>query len=186
MTNLARTKIALRNVLGALCLIAYLNPTQAASTPGKIAIGELAPTNLGVNRDGEVVDMKSYLGKVVVVTFWASWCGPCKKELPVLEGVQRAVGKDRIQVIAVNIEEREQFRRVSKALEPLALMLSHDYRKIPSESYGVKGIPHMVIIGKDGKVQKVHRGYSEEMIDSLVDEINAALSQSSTDKPSNG
>ncbi|MEO8103478.1 MAG: hypothetical protein ABI790_13205 [Betaproteobacteria bacterium] len=49
-------------------------------------------------------------------------------------------------------------------------------REIIAAAYGVKGIPHMVIIGKDGKVISVHRGYSEEALDGLLAEINAALS----------
>ncbi len=141
----------------------------------KLVPGDKPPASLGQTRDGESIETTQYAGKVLVVTFWASWCGPCKKELPVLEGIQRIGGKDRIQVVAVNIEDSDQFRKVAKALASLTLTLTHDYRKKSSEAYGVHGIPHMVIIGRDGKIVNVHRGYSEDALDSIVAEINTAL-----------
>jgi thioredoxin-related protein len=91
-----------------------------------------------------------------------------------LEGLQRAA-RDRVQVVAVNIEDREQFRRVARTLSSLTLKITHDYDKSAHDAYGVKGIPHMVIIGRDGKVIAVHRGYSEEAIDGFLAEINEAL-----------
>ena len=141
----------------------------------KLVAGDKPPVSLGQTRDGESIETTQYAGKVLVVTFWASWCGPCKKELPILEGIQRIGGKDKIQVVAVNIEDSDQFRKVAKALASLTLTLTHDYRKKSSDAYGVNGIPHLVIIGRDGKIVNVHHGYSEAALDSIVAEINTAL-----------
>jgi len=110
----------------------------------------------------------------VIVTFWASWCGPCLKELPLLEGIQKA-GKGSVQVVAVNIEDRARFRMLHDKLKSFALQITHDYDKSSREAYGVNGIPHMLIIGRDGRIQRVHRGYSEEGVDRIIGEINAAL-----------
>ncbi len=145
----------------------------AATRPGP---GDAAPRSLGLARNGDAVEVERSTGKVQVVTFWASWCGPCKKELPILEGLQRAA-KDRVRVVAVNIEDRAQFRKVAQVLESLTLTLTHDYGKAASEAYGVNGIPHLVIIGRDGRIVAVHRGYSEESIDSILGEINAELAK---------
>ena len=82
----------------------------------------------------------------------------------------------KLQVVAVNIEDRDQFRKAARSLGPsMTAALSHDYRKQSSEAYGVKGIPHMVIIGRDGKILAVHRGYSEEGVEAILEEINRAL-----------
>ena len=73
------------------------------------------------------------------------------------------------------MEERDQFKKLQRALSTLTLTMTHDYGKKASDAYGVNGIPHLVIIGRDGKVIAVHRGYGENSIDSIVAEINAAL-----------
>jgi thiol-disulfide isomerase/thioredoxin len=162
--------------LFAVAILGNANASDKNETPGKVAIGSEPPPALGMTLDGKEVSTKDYAGKILVVTFWASWCGPCKAELPILENLQNA-GKGSIQVVAVNIEERDQFRRVARALSTLKLQITHDNGKWASDAYGVKGIPHMVIIGGDGKVRNVHRGYGEGMIPQLVDEINAALAE---------
>ena len=125
---------------------------------------------------GDAIDTTHFAGKVLVVTFWASWCGPCKAELPVLEGLQNAA-KGNVQVVAVNIEPRETFRAVSRALSSLNLTLTNDPNKWYSTAYGVNGNPHMVIIGKDGKILHVHRGYNEKQLDEFAAEINAMLAK---------
>lgn len=154
-------------------LSVFQTSTAYAAKP-KFAAGDTAPVMIGVNTAGDIIETTQYAGKVLVVTFWASWCGPCLKELPILEGIQK-VGKGNIQVVAINIEDNDQFRKIKKALSTLTLQLAHDYRKKASDAYGVGGIPHLAIIGRDGKIINVHTGYGEGSIDSIVKEINAAL-----------
>jgi thiol-disulfide isomerase/thioredoxin len=167
----SRSLMPLLLVLGASLPLARAADDTARTAPGA---GDLPPPALGVTLDGTELSTGKFAGKVLVVTFWASWCGPCKKELPMLEGLQRAGGKDHIQVVAINIEDRDTFRRLARGLSSLTLTLSHDYGK-PSEAYGVHGIPHMVIIGRDGRIIAVHRGYAEDALDGLLAEINKAL-----------
>ena len=138
--------------------------------------GDIPPPSLGRTRDGDEIDTTQYAGKVLVVTFWASWCGPCRAELPVLEGLKKAA-RGSVEVVAVNIESREQFRALARHLSSLTVTLTHDNGKRQHDAYGVNGIPHMVIIGRDGKILNIHRGYSEASLDGFVAEINAALAK---------
>jgi thiol-disulfide isomerase/thioredoxin len=140
----------------------------------KVGPGDVPPPELGSTLAREDVRTTDFAGKVLVVTFWASWCPPCRRELPLLEGLQRAA-KGRVQVVAVNIEDYEKFRAVARTLKPLAVTITHDDWKKSSDAYGVSGIPHLVLIGRDGKVLQVHRGYSEEGIDQILAEITAQL-----------
>ena len=159
-------------------LTALLLTTQAiaAPAPGNIAIGEVVPSYLGIDIETNKIDATQYAGKVLVVTFWASWCGPCVNELQVLENLQN-LAKKSVQVVAINIEDRDKFRKLHRTLKNLTLKLSHDYGNSVADKFGVKGIPHMLIIGRDGKVINVHRGYGDGMIPRLVAEINAAIAQ---------
>jgi len=151
-------------------------PKPAAKKRTGPGAGDIPPAGLGRTRDGDEIDTSQYAGKVLIVTFWASWCPPCRAELPVLEGVKKA-GKGQIEVVAINIEDRDTFRKLARHLSSLSVTLTHDNGKRQHDAYGVNGIPHMVIIGKDGKIINVHRGYSESALDGLVAEINAALAK---------
>ncbi len=142
----------------------------------KFSIGDTPPTSLGMARDGEAITTSQYAGKVLVVTFWASWCAPCRAEIPVLEKIQQ-FAKDRLQVVAVNIESRDMFRELHRKLGTMAIKFTNDELKRAAGAFGVSGIPHMIIIGKDGKIIGMHRGYSEKLIPRLAKEIDQALDQ---------
>jgi thiol-disulfide isomerase/thioredoxin len=138
-------------------------------------VGDIPPGIVGTDVDGRPVSLATDAGKAIVVTFWATWCPYCLKELPILEGIQKAAGADQIRVIAVNIESREVFRKSTRALSGLSLQFAHDTGREGSKAFGVDGIPHMVIIGRDGRIQRVYQGYNESQLDGIVADINAAL-----------
>ena len=152
--------------------------TLHAAPPPAPKVGDQPPDFLGRTDAGEDVRVSAQAGKVVVVSFWASWCAPCRKELPILENLQRAAGPGRIKVVAVNIDESLwDFKKIQKALKDATLTLVYDKGGAVAKSYGVKVIPNMTLIGRDGRVAHAHVGYGEETIDTLVDEINGLLSQ---------
>lgn len=146
----------------------------AAAAP---QVGDLAPDGVGLSVEGQPLTLSAHAGKVVVLSFWATWCGPCRKELPILEGIQKVAGKDRVQVIAVNVEDAATFRRVAKAFAALEMTLASDTREVAQRAYGVKGIPHLVIVDKAGRVVRVHRGYSEAGVDAVVADLNRVLAE---------
>jgi peroxiredoxin len=161
-----------RILLAVLTMFLATTLTAAEAASG---IGDPAPDVLGTDLEGETVSLASYAGRPVVVSFWATWCPYCLKELPILEGIQKSAGKQNIQVIAINTESRDVFRKAARVLSQLTLKLSHDTGKKGSDAFGVNGIPHMVIIGRDGKIVRVYRGYDESSLDGIVADINAAL-----------
>ena len=160
-----------RNLMTIIVLVSLISTSQAAPSPG-----DVPPPDIGHNTSGEEVLLPSYAGKAIVVTFWATWCPQCIKELPILEAVQNKVGKDQIVIIAINTEEAEVFRRAARVMrKSMHLELVSDSSGNAQKAYGVNGIPHMVIIGRDGHILQVHRGYSEGSLEEIVAEINLAL-----------
>ena len=153
-------------------LLAASSCVQAAEQPQQPGIGEAPPTIGLKDRGGSVIDLAALQGKVVVVTFWASWCGPCRRELPMLGKVQEVVGREHLEVIAVNFKEpRRDFNAVIRANKDLDLTYVHDERGIVSDRYGVTALPNMFIIGQDGLIAQTHRGYSENVLQSFMQEL---------------
>ncbi len=159
----------------------------AADAPRRPAVGEAPPDVLGRARDGSDQTVSMHRGKVVIVTFWASWCGPCRKELPILGKFQRIVGRDHLEVIAVNVKEPlRDYQSVIRANQDLDLTWVHDANGITSKRYGVEALPNMFIIDREGRIAHVHRGYDEASIQTFVREIAALLPPDVLDRPAGG
>lgn len=144
-----------------------------------VKAGDTPPDYLGQDINGNAVNVSAYKGKVVVATFWATWCGYCLKELPVLERMQGAAGTGRLQVVAVNFheEEEERYYKVKSAFKHSPMILTYDLDSQISKSYNVHGLPNMFIIDKQGKVAYVHVGYGEETLDQIIKELNGLFAQ---------
>ena len=158
----------------AAALLALAVGTAALAAPKE---GDKAPDFAGRAYDGQSISLSAYAGKVVVLSFWASWCGPCQKELPILEGIQQTAGKARVQVVAVNIESLDTFRRTARKMTALHMLIASDTAAQAQDAYGVSGIPHMVIIDKTGRILRIHRGYSEAGVDDVIKDLNRAPAQ---------
>lgn len=142
----------------------------------KLKIGDVAPAYLGKNSQGDEVNLESLRGKITVISFWASWCPPCLKELPVLEKIQNQVGKDKLEVVAINYREpRKHFKKIKRKLSHLQLTLTHDRKGRISKQYGIKSLPHVLVIDKEGKVIYQNLGYNDEGIIALADKLNELL-----------
>ena len=155
-----------------LASAAFLFAMAALAVP---EVGDVPPAYLGKDRQGKKVDLKDLRGKVVIVSFWATWCPPCRKELPVLETLQQHAGRDRVRVVAINIERPRAYRRMERRLKDYTMTLINDYNGRTKKRFGVSGIPHLVMIRKDGTVAAIKRGYTEEMVPAMIDEVNALM-----------
>ena len=156
------------------CLSTAASLTAESTGP---AVGSIAPDFKAHNAvTGENTLLGSQRGKVVIVTFWASWCAPCRRELPILENAQRVVGKDRLTVFAVSFQENPQ---ATAALKKIAstweINVIEDRNGWIASRYKISSIPHLFMIGRDGKVLANHLGYGDRTIDDLVSDINQAL-----------
>jgi thiol-disulfide isomerase/thioredoxin len=144
---------------------------QGAHAP---VVGDVAPSFVGFGPNGKKVLLDSFAGKVIVISFWATWCPPCRHELPVLANIQKA-GQGHIQVIAINTESRETFLSASRLLKEFPIQWTSDEDRRSYDAYGVKGLPHLVVIGKDLRIVSIREGYGPGELDALAAELNAAL-----------
>jgi len=158
--------------LGALLVLAA--SASSAGTTAALKPGDAAPPHVGTTLDGKPVLLTDFPGKVIIVSYWATWCTFCIKELGMLDAIQTAAN-DHVQVLTVNIEPAYVFKKVAKKLSQLHIPLLYDPDRKGREAYGVGGIPHMIIVGKDGRIDTVNIGYSEEELDGIVTSINRAI-----------
>jgi peroxiredoxin len=160
------------------CLSCFSHGANVVAASTGPAVGSIAPDFKARNLlTGQTIPLSSQRGKVVIVTFWASWCAPCRRELPNLEKAQRLVGKDKLTVFAVSYKENPDAARAIKELasEWQINMIDDHYGSIASH-YGISAIPHLFIIDRDGRVLANHVGYGDRSLQELVDDINHALS----------
>jgi peroxiredoxin len=150
-----------------------------AAKPASLAVGTLAPDFTATS---VVTDAKTRLsqqrGKVVILTFWATWCAPCREELPNLEGIQEKAGKDQLVVLAVTFRDADETMRYLRKSAKKAhwkLTLLNDPNGRIADSYGISSIPHLFLIGRDGTILAAHSGFGEDSIAAMLPEINAAL-----------
>ena len=149
-----RRKIRQAVGLLALCLVGVVH--------GGPVIGEPAPVDLiGTTPDGEQIRIGDHRGKVVVVSFWASWCGYCRRQFPLLDHLQKEAGREQLRVVLVNYQESSSdYRKIRRALRTSTVTWTHDPDGALSGAFTVQGVPHMLVFDKAGDLAAVRSGYS--------------------------
>jgi peroxiredoxin len=155
--------------------------------PKPLTVGDPAPDFELTTLDGETVALSQLKGSVVVLDFWATWCGPCRAALPQVQEFAdwaRESGKP-IRVFTVNGGERlktddEKLARVRKFWtdSKYTMPVLMDFKGVVNQKYGVSSIPRTFIIGPDGVLRKTHSGMFSGMTDLLKTESLELLPES--------
>lgn len=134
---------------------------KAAAKSGPAQVGDKAPAFELKSTDGRSISLASLKGKVVLLEFWASWCGPCKRATPVVDQISRDFAGRGVVVLGMNSDE--SLETVQKYNERLNVGYPTLLDADPvMKRYGINAVPTFVIIGKGGKIRDIRRGLSDD------------------------
>ena len=121
--------------------------------------------------DGTDVSLSDYVGKgkYILVDFWASWCGPCRQEMPNLKEVYNKYKGDNFDIVGVTVWDKLADSKKAIAEDELPWNQILDAQAIPTDIYAIKGIPHIILFGPDGTIVK--RGLRGEDIAKTLEEL---------------
>ena len=136
---------------------AFLLASFAAS--GADSLGKPAPDFTLKATTGKNLRLNEQRGDVVMLNFWATWCGPCRQEMPLLEKLNQKYKDLGFTLLGVNVEaDTSNMTRYLKDV-PVTFPILSDGANSVAKLYGVDGMPSTVIIDRNGTVRFIHRGY---------------------------
>jgi peroxiredoxin len=124
-----------------------------------VGLRDSAPDFTLKNLEGNNLRLNEYRGQVVLINFWASWCGPCRQEMPLLDRLHNRYEETGFAVLGVNVEgEVEPAREIVDKTQVTFPILIDDGQKV-SEMYNLQAMPSTVVVDRDGVVRYIHHGY---------------------------
>jgi peroxiredoxin len=154
---------------------AALSVLAATSLASSDLAGMPAPDFALKSSTGENLRLSEYRGDVVMINFWATWCGPCRQEMPLLDELYTRYERVGFSLLGVNIDDDSQ--RAMDMISELGINFPvlFDDRKVVSKLYEVEAMPVTVLVDREGTVRHVHHGYKPGYEQQYLDEIRSLL-----------
>jgi peroxiredoxin len=121
--------------------------------------------------DGDNLRLSEFRGEVVLINFWASWCGPCRQEMPVLSELHDKYKALGFTVLGVNVEEESGKARKLLQEMPVSFPVLLDNDSVVSKLYDVVAMPSTVLVDRDGNMRYQHKGYKPGLEDVYLQQI---------------
>ena len=154
-----------------------------------VSVGSKAPPIEGVTLDGRKTPKKlaDYADKVVLLNVWATWCEPCRVEMPSIEKLHKEFGSRGLAVVAISVDDPGAEQRILDFAKELGLTFEilHDPRQVTTRNYQITGYPETFIIARDGTIRRKLIGaadWSSDANRALIREL-LGVSQESTHVP---
>lgn len=141
--------------------------------------GAQSPDFEGKTTQGNEIKLSNYLGKVVLIDFWASWCPPCREEMPELIKFYKTHKDPKFELIAVNIDNHSENMQsfLDKLFpKPAFPIIVDDNQKIPL-LFNIEAMPTTIFVDKKGKIRYRHDGFKETYVNDFNKELTQLLKE---------
>jgi len=158
--------------------------TAAGAAPQALKIGDPVPHFSLQTLDGKTLDITSLKGKVVVLDFWATWCGPCRQAMPELKTLLQKYSGKPLVVVSVSADQDMKAPAEFAQANGMTWMQAWDGTgKVIGGVFGVSGLPSYVVIDADGRIAYLMKGWSSAMLSQAVSKaLQSACTPSNSEK----
>jgi peroxiredoxin len=158
-----------------ICMGLALSAVAAVGLASSGMTGQPAPDFALKSSTGENLRLSEYRGDVVMINFWATWCGPCRQEMPLLDELYSRYERVGFNLLGVNIDDDSN--RAMAMIQELGVNFPvlFDARKEVSKMYDVSAMPVTVIVDRQGTVRYVHHGYKPGYEEKYLDQVRSLL-----------
>ena len=127
------------------------------------------------SHSGNNLRLSEFRGEVVMINFWASWCGPCRQEMPLLEELYTQYNPMGFTILGVNVEEDSgKAKQLLKDI-PVSFPVLFDTQSKVSKLYDVVAMPSTILVDRDGNVRYLHHGYKPGYEEAYQEQVRALI-----------
>lgn len=157
-----------RLLTGAFLVLGIASTVPAANAGSLKSAEESAPAPLAAvalrNINGTMLSLDELRGKVVLLDFWASWCGPCRESFPWMNRMQETYREQGLEVIGVNLDQEPHLARTFLKKVPAKFTVLLDSKAQLPEAYGLVGMPSSYLIDREGRLRASHTGFHASQV----------------------
>lgn len=166
----------MRKMLSTFALILFVS--IPVSMPVTAVAGEMsgpAPDFTLKSNAGNNIKLSELRGEVVMINFWASWCGPCRQEMPLLETLYSDYKDYGFTLLGVNVDENQEAADKLLKQIPVSFPVLYDASSSVVELYDVDAMPSTILVDRDGNMRYLHRGYKPGYEDHYEAQVKALV-----------
>ncbi|SRR6266540_838035 len=160
----------------------FLAAPRLDASDAELKVGDVFPDLSGFALEGELP--AGLKGKIVVVDFWASWCGPCRRTFPLMEELHHRFSKQGLLILAINEDKSRPAMEEFLRLYPVTFSVVRDAKKKLAAAVNVPSLPTSYVVNRDGKVHSIQTG--EQIIQNrkaFIKEVERLLLQNGSRTP---